>query len=370
MKNETSTKVITLILYALLVLVVSVTLYFLGHARLFNERRACEENLKLMASVFRAYMQGNPDGFYPELDPTPGRLAPKWDAVYPKFLKNPYILVCPANKNAPTLPANPTAQDVALVTDDHSYWYFGYVLPNEEIFQRFVHAYRREATAGNAFLEDLNDGHGSLIMRLRDGVAGYFVSDVSGEASFSEKIPIVMERPDNHGGGGHVLYLDGHIEFIPYPGKYPMTPQVVRMLGSLDVLPPVRATPPVSTSPAVPIGILKAAATAKAGFIFRKLDLVMSVISDDFSNPEYVNKQGLRNHLNTMQKEGSLDGVEVYFQHATYTRNGNGTWSGFPFELRAHFGTAIFSATLRQEGDTWRVITLDLDVRRGSNLNF
>jgi hypothetical protein len=169
MKNETGTKVITLVLYALLVLAISVTLYFFGHARFFNDRRVCEENLKLMASVFRAYMQDNPDGFYPELDPTPGRMVPKWDTLYPEYLKEPDVLTCPAKKNAPTLPSNPTARDIAFVFDDQSYWYFGYVLPNEEIFLRFVNAYKREVAAGNAFLQDVEG-------RLPGGGRGLFPS--------------------------------------------------------------------------------------------------------------------------------------------------------------------------------------------------
>lgn len=47
---------------------------------------------------------------------------------------------------------------------------------------------------------------------------------------------IASERPELHGIGGHVLYLDGHFEFVPYPGKFPMVPSFVEGLRSLDAL--------------------------------------------------------------------------------------------------------------------------------------
>jgi hypothetical protein len=33
-----------------------------------------------------------------------------------------------------------------------------------------------------------------------------------------------------------VLFLDGHTEFVPYPGKFPMTKRFIEALESLDAL--------------------------------------------------------------------------------------------------------------------------------------
>jgi len=46
----------------------------------------------------------------------------------------------------------------------------------------------------------------------------------------------MIERPEFHGDGGHILYLDGHVEFVSYPGKFPMTPAFIDGLRSLDTL--------------------------------------------------------------------------------------------------------------------------------------
>jgi prepilin-type processing-associated H-X9-DG protein len=41
-------------------------------------------------------------------------------------------------------------------------------------------------------------------------------------------------------GGGNVLYMDGHTEFVKYPGTFPMSKNVLPALGKLqdfDTLP-------------------------------------------------------------------------------------------------------------------------------------
>jgi len=54
---------------------------------------------------------------------------------------------------------------------------------------------------------------------------------------------VMWEWPTNHGGAGNVLYLDGHVEFVPYPGKFPMTEKFINELRrfqpqfSEDILP-------------------------------------------------------------------------------------------------------------------------------------
>ena len=52
----------------------------------------------------------------------------------------------------------------------------------------------------------------------------------------AKSIPIMIERPGFHGDGGHVLFMDGHVEFCLYPGKFPMTVDFIEGLQSLDLL--------------------------------------------------------------------------------------------------------------------------------------
>jgi hypothetical protein len=49
--------------------------------------------------------------------------------------------------------------------------------------------------------------------------------------------PVFIERPGHylpHYSGGCVGYLDGNVEYIDYPGKFPMTKEFIEMLETLD----------------------------------------------------------------------------------------------------------------------------------------
>ncbi len=57
------------------------------------------------------------------------------------------------------------------------------------------------------------------------------------------QVPVMFDAASTSGavtefnhvpGGCNVLYMDGHVEFIKYPGKFPVTPQILEALGGLD----------------------------------------------------------------------------------------------------------------------------------------
>jgi prepilin-type processing-associated H-X9-DG protein len=55
------------------------------------------------------------------------------------------------------------------------------------------------------------------------------------EVSYPSMVPIMWEWPDNHSfAGGNVLYLDGHVEFVPYPGNFPMTKNFIEALRKVE----------------------------------------------------------------------------------------------------------------------------------------
>ena len=82
---------------------------------------------------------------------------------------------------------------------------------------------------------------------LRQGVERFFLGDEaasSAPVAMRSQIPVIIERPSRHrtirneseAYGGNVLYLDGHVEFVVYPGKWPMTEKTIELLGQLDRL--------------------------------------------------------------------------------------------------------------------------------------
>ena len=85
--------------------------------------------------------------------------------------------------------------------------------------------------------EDLGNGQSNTVYRLRDGVERLLITDINNPgatAKAESHIAILWDTVStttagggvdfNHvPGGSNVLYLDGHVEFIRYPGPFPIS---------------------------------------------------------------------------------------------------------------------------------------------------
>ena len=178
-----------------------------------------------------------------------------------------------------TIPFNLQHALTKLLQEDFSYAYFAWVTDDDDSnfgFRQGHTAFHRKHCASNtafdpcnmdtdlALVSDLNltlgatfnnlqgnvdplprlfgSGGGSTLFRLKEGVERFMITDINnpaGSAQAQSSIPVFMdtlasgERPNgvinptrqirfNHlPGGCNVLYMDGHVEFIKYPTKYP-----------------------------------------------------------------------------------------------------------------------------------------------------
>ena len=78
--------------------------------------------------------------------------------------------------------------------------------------------------------------------RLKEGIEAFTVMDINNPAATStgqSEIPVMWDKiKENYDlieynhlpGGGNVLYMDGHVEFLTYPSEFP----IMRMLSSGD----------------------------------------------------------------------------------------------------------------------------------------
>jgi len=84
-------------------------------------------------------------------------------------------------------------------------------------------------TAGNAAT--------STMYKTREGIERFLITDINNpgaSAKGQSEIPILHDKAlagflplFNHvPGGGNVLYLDGHVSFVKYPGQWPYIPEV------------------------------------------------------------------------------------------------------------------------------------------------
>lgn len=79
------------------------------------------------------------------------------------------------------------------------------------------------------------------IYRTREGIERFFITDINNPGASSEaqsSIPVMGDLLStdvadfNHvPGGSNWLYMDGHVEFIKYPGNFPNTPVFARLVS-------------------------------------------------------------------------------------------------------------------------------------------
>ena len=100
---------------------------------------------------------------------------------------------------------------------------------------------------GSAFGEDISIGD-KTIYRLREGIERFFITDINNPAASAQAqstVPVLWDTiwtPSNGDasyfshipGGGNVLYMDGHVKFLRYPSKWPVSaamPQLMDQFG-------------------------------------------------------------------------------------------------------------------------------------------
>jgi prepilin-type processing-associated H-X9-DG protein len=88
-----------------------------------------------------------------------------------------------------------------------------------------------------------NGGTGNTIYRLREGIERFLITDINnpaGSARAQSEVYVMWDAistlADNFNhvpGGSNVLYMDGHSEFVKYPGRQPITHNAAVVAGAL-----------------------------------------------------------------------------------------------------------------------------------------
>jgi prepilin-type processing-associated H-X9-DG protein len=98
-------------------------------------------------------------------------------------------------------------------------------------------------TADSDFTWTPTGGAQTTAYRLREGIERFFITDINnpaGSAQAQSGIAILFDEVEtdiqqfNHvPGGANVLYMDGHVQFLTYPGTSPCSRLWAIIVGAL-----------------------------------------------------------------------------------------------------------------------------------------
>lgn len=257
------------ILFGLLcIILLAPGIKFLRIAKHAAERQECKENLRTLGFKLAKNadeLVGEFKGNYPPMSSEANTLMFTTEGFLPEYLPAPELLVCPSQ----------VSKGIPQEFDDACYFYTGYALvergfippggwpflgdvsypiayyPFDNVMSVFSDFYNRQIASARDFEERFVREGEIDIYRLREGVRhGYentldcVGDDIAKDVKINTgSIPVLIEWPDNiHSSerlGGNVLWLNGHVEWVKYPGRFPMTEVAMAIFTKLAGRPPI-----------------------------------------------------------------------------------------------------------------------------------
>lgn len=225
---------------------VSATTWELRQLRQQARRASVANDAKDLMNMSERYARDH-GGQLPPLDPRPGRLVFDPDQMYPDYCSNAGWLAADFD---PYVPDAVRAQSKYKGRwgkeqfDDFSFYYLGFAILSPTEGEAFVDAYKTAAASGFNPGQGLpaRPGRGTFgkdeFLRLHLNLERILSPTPSGALATTllARVPTFVQRPEHVDGysGGIVAYLDGHVEYVDYPGRFPMTESFIEGLRSLD----------------------------------------------------------------------------------------------------------------------------------------
>lgn len=280
--RRSRTDLLIIELVVVIVVLAAILIPAIARGREQRRRISCQGNLKQVSLAFKMYAQ-DWDGIYPPKkrvlapdDPSGDRydLVPEGLSIYPEYLTDLKILVCPSDVEAVGLDEwwqgwLESGDAIRDFIDRCSYIYTGYVAYTDDYGNSVAEAdsqflgvlraidelgwqdFNSDITLPEESREEYSrftTGQSGTLYRLREGIGKMLVSDSTDTAQVElaeSQIPVMWDALRGSGsqaggvllfnhmpGGSNVVFLDGHVEFIEFPGEFPVTLEVADALGT------------------------------------------------------------------------------------------------------------------------------------------